>query len=399
MTQPVGAREDAGSAGRLMRLEYLRGAASFYIFLHHYVWHNLPEYRDLLVRFFVFGQLAVLLFFLLSGFVVHYATLGQDPHMSFRSYFVRRFRRIFPIFGVALGVAYAAACILAGRWVDPSLGELSLNLLQLQDRSRAGNWVEPYMNNTPLWSLSYEWWFYMWYFAVHLVCKQQPYRQKYVVLGIATVGFVSDVLWPNPLSHVASYLVLWWFGVELAREYLNHGNVTFKNQWFGVASILVLTALWSLPVTPGWDETHIINWYEHPGLTFRHFLSVALLIVVGWAWYKIGLVGFDRLFGIFRWVAPVSYALYVVHFPLLLIFAHFGGSGALAFLYIAPSILLFSWILEQPLQSRINRLFRPTRKAKPQRLELPSSSPPRGDLGGYPLAAATGSPLRSTESL
>jgi peptidoglycan/LPS O-acetylase OafA/YrhL len=371
-----------------MRLEYLRGAASFYIFLHHYVYHNLPEYRDVLVRYFVFGQLAVLLFFLLSGFVVHYATLGQDPHMSFRSYFVRRFRRIFPIFCIALGVAYASASVLAGRWVDPSLGELGLNLLQLQDRSRAGNWVEPYMGNSPLWSLSYEWWFYMWYFAVHLVCKHRPYRQKYVVLGIATVGFISDVLWPNPLSHIASYLVLWWFGVELAREYLSHGTVTFKNQWFGVASILVLTALWTLPVVAGSGETHRIDWYEPPGLTLRHFVSVVLLVGVGWAWYKVGLVGFDRVFGIFGWLAPVSYCLYVVHFPLLLIFAHFGGSGILAFLYIAPSILLFSWLIEQPLQRRINRLLRDPRPKKPGLSEVPSS--PSRPAVGCPAGATTG---------
>jgi hypothetical protein len=205
----------------------------------------------------------------------------------------------------------------------------------------------------------------MWYFALHLIYKQEPHRQKYAVLGIATAGFISDVLWPNPISHIASYLVVWWFGVELAREYLTHRTVTFKKQWFGVAAILVITALWALPLVGGWGETPRIDWYKHPGLTFKHFVEVSLLVGIGWAWYRIGLVGFDRVFGVFGWLAPISYCLYVVHFPLLLIFAHFGASGPMAFLYTAPSILLVCWLVEQPLQIRINRLFSTPR---PQRV-------------------------------
>jgi peptidoglycan/LPS O-acetylase OafA/YrhL len=340
-----------------MRLEYLRGAASFYILLHHFVRINLPEYENILPRFFVFGQLAVLLFFLLSGFVVHYATLGQDPNMTFQSYFVRRFRRIFPVFIIALGIAYASASIIAGHLVDPEPRNLVLNLLQFQDRDRPGNWTEPYWHNAPLWSLSYEWWFYMWYFALHVIFLGRAAPQRYAVLGIAIAGFLTDVLWPNPVSHVASYLVIWWLGVELAREYLRHGIVTLKNQWLSLLSVMVLTALWFVPVVIEWVQTHQVAWYDHPALTFRHFLTVLAVVAGGWIWYKpLGLRGFDRMFRVFGWLAPVSYCLYVIHFPLLRLFAQFGHVGFLAFFYITPTILLLSWVIEQPLQKRINRL-------------------------------------------
>ena len=141
------------SGGKLDRLEQLRGAASFYVFAHHYVRHNLPEAPGV-ARFFMFGQVAVLLFFLLSGFVIHYSALRRGK-LTARDYFVRRFRRIYPVFAIALGLSYLAACHQAGTWLGPDLRSLGLNLLQLQGIDRdPGQWVDTYMGNEPLWSVN-----------------------------------------------------------------------------------------------------------------------------------------------------------------------------------------------------------------------------------------------------
>ena len=48
-------------------------------------------------------------------------------------------------------------------------------MLMLQDRSYAkpGVWVSLVGGNAPLWSLSYEWWFYMAYFPMRSVAAAQ----------------------------------------------------------------------------------------------------------------------------------------------------------------------------------------------------------------------------------
>ncbi|MCA9619578.1 MAG: acyltransferase [Myxococcales bacterium] len=340
---------------RLLRLEYLRGAASLYVFFHHFVRLNLPELPGV-ARFFVFGQAAVLLFFLLSGFVVHYATVGQGGEPTFRGYFTRRFRRIYPTYFLALVASYAAACVLEGRLVDPLPRELFVNLALWQDRARAGNWATPYMGNSPLWSLSYEWWFYMAYFAVlRLTRNAKRATALGLVFAIALLGTLTDIRWPNPVSHVASYFVLWWLGVEMAREYIGHRDVTLRRQAPALLAAASITAIWVMVAVQ--SGVSGAGWYEHPGLTTRHFLTTMGMVAIGWGWKAARFVAFDRLLKWFGVFAPLSYALYVLHLPMLLIAVRLGASGygTADLVWMGPLIFLLCWVVEQPLQRRINR--------------------------------------------
>lgn len=366
-TEPTRQRDESSpwrfaAGSRLMLLDGLRGAASFYVFLHHYVRHGMDRAGGL-PKFFVFGQAAVMLFFLLSGFVIHYATFGRDSHLSFRSYFIRRFRRVFPIFAFALLAAYLAACVVARKWVDPQLTELCLNLLQLQDRFRSeGHWALPYMRNWPLWSLAYEWWFYMLYFPVQRLLQHAPQRQQHLAFVISLVGVATNLAWPNPLSHVASYFSLWWFGVELARSYLLDGKICFSRLRFSMLALVALTLLMAA-LTLGRASSEGLDWYRHPAITLRHFATTLGIIGVGWLWYRTGARGFvgrlsHGLLRPFGLVAPFSYALYVLHLPLIAAFSHVGLRGAGALPLVMAGTFFCSWLLEGPGQTCINRWLR-----------------------------------------
>ena len=100
---------------RLPTLEALRGLAGFYIFFHHFGHFYLSMNYPQAPHYFVFGQVAVLGFFIMSGFVIEHSSFAVDPQLSFRTYFVRRFRRIYPIYLVSLVVSYVCACVLAGK--------------------------------------------------------------------------------------------------------------------------------------------------------------------------------------------------------------------------------------------------------------------------------------------
>ncbi len=343
-------------SGKLERLEQLRGAASFYVFVHHYVRHNLPEAPGV-ARFFVFGQVAVLLFFVLSGFVIHVSALRRGS-LSARDYFVRRFRRIYPVFVLALGLSYLAASIQAGSWVPPELQQLGLNLLQLQGLDRSpGQWARCYMGNEPLWSLSYEWWFYVLFFGVFVGSRGKV--RWWSAMLISLVGLVTDVIVPNQLSLVASYFVLWWTGAALASEWVEAGRVTIRRQAPAVAGALVITLGWTAVAALQARQTGTFDLYHHPGLTARHFITTLLVVGVGWAWVRMGGFGIERLLRPFGRVAPFSYALYVMHLPFIFIAKTIStGSGVLDFLWITPLLFGLCWVIEQPLQTRINRFIR-----------------------------------------
>jgi peptidoglycan/LPS O-acetylase OafA/YrhL len=90
---------------KLERLEALRGVAAVYVLLHHIIRARLGIEKGLLGLLFSFGQEAVILFFLLSGFVIFYSfSTGRDQ--SFGSYFRRRWLRIYPIFFVSLFIGW-----------------------------------------------------------------------------------------------------------------------------------------------------------------------------------------------------------------------------------------------------------------------------------------------------
>ena len=146
---------------KIKKLDTVRAFAAMYVFLAHAF---LPILKDSpLSIFFRFGQEAVMLFFLLSGFVIH-ISYSRNPNIKFREYFVKRFRRIyFPIF-----CSYFISGIIyyyQNNTLDFSYYQLIGNLLMLQDNElKPGNWFVPLFDNGPLWSLSYEWWFYMLFF-------------------------------------------------------------------------------------------------------------------------------------------------------------------------------------------------------------------------------------------
>src|SRR4051812_22290857 len=78
---------------RLVKIEALRGLAAFYVFVHHYGHGWIARRHPVLRPLFSFGQVAVMLFFFLSGFVIHHATTATKRELTFGDYFIRRFRR------------------------------------------------------------------------------------------------------------------------------------------------------------------------------------------------------------------------------------------------------------------------------------------------------------------
>jgi peptidoglycan/LPS O-acetylase OafA/YrhL len=297
---------------KLEKIEMLRGFASTYVFAGHVLAGSVGVFN----LFLHFGQEMVMCFFLLSGFVIYYST-HHARHKSFRVYFIHRFRRIYPTLLVALLISYALMILDGKPQVD--WGRLAGNIFMLQDLqfAKPGVWVDTFGGNIPLWSLSYEWWFYMMFFPIYAYV---PVRwQLGLVAALSFAGLGTYVAHPNQISLFLLYFILWWTGLEFARTYCRGITPTFFTQRHSLAvlggfCLLVPAAMIFLMPAPA-------HWIygNHPLQEIRNFEVCFFFSVVALLWSRAGWRFFRPLLSWFALAAPVSYALYAFHYPLCVV--------------------------------------------------------------------------------
>ena len=342
------------SDGRLAELESWRGFAAVYVLLSHTLVGVLAGSGYGWTAPFRLGQEAVMLFFVISGFAVHYST-RRRPAFDLVRYARDRVLRIYPIFLAALAIAWACSSTQAHRLlgVDPPV--LVGNLLMQQD---AYSRIPSYMGDGPLWSLSYECAYYALYGVVFLLI---PARLRALVF-LAASAAAAFTLWRGP-SHwgrIGLYGAVWWLGAELCEVHLG-GSLRrlVAVATVIVASILGLLALWrlhGLVASPGGGGGGPAGAF--PLREIRN-LAAGLgtaLVWLGWSrlgWRGFLLRGFDR-------VAPFSYALYLVHTPLMTTLRRaFPDANAWAwFLGTGSATLAIAYMLDCRLQPWITGLFK-----------------------------------------
>jgi peptidoglycan/LPS O-acetylase OafA/YrhL len=122
----AGSSQRPGAKGsRLSELDALRGLAALSVFLGH-AFGLMPQTPGLLLsiqntplRFFYDGNAAVLLFFVLSGFVLNlrYVETGSYPVGWAGGFIIRRVFRIYPAFLASMGLALLLrTCFFRPEW-------------------------------------------------------------------------------------------------------------------------------------------------------------------------------------------------------------------------------------------------------------------------------------------
>ena len=299
-----------------MRLEAVRGLAAFYVVLHHML-PNSYLIGNVNVGYFVrFGQEAVILFFLLSGFVINYShRLGSDK--TFRRYFQNRFYRIYiPLF-FAFIISYLSFSYNAGSLQNIDIKTLLGNVFMLQDWefARPNAIVDSYMNNGPLWSLSYEWWFYMLYFPIFNLKLSIASRDRLVFC--ASIAFAVLYLFqPQYFVRVGMYLAIWWVGVRLADAYLDGVINEYRRHVLPVCTLAAIVLVLGVNVYLQRAEGAVLTLGRYPLIELRHFIFACFAVMSALVINRISWVPFDFVTRPFLVFAPISYALYIVHVPL-----------------------------------------------------------------------------------
>ena len=225
----------------IKKLNSIRAFAALYVMIAHLMLEIFKG--SSFIFLFKFGQEAVMLFFLLSGFVISISYF-KNPNINFGSYFIKRFRRIyFPVFCTYIisGLVY----FKLNDSLNLSFSQIIGNLLMLQDfkAAKPGVWVDPYLIMAPcgLFHMSDGSIFYLFF-----IIKNFPKINIYIILFFSSISWILYLILPNQPLLIFSYLIIWWAGFEAAKLYLNHKEITYKSTIHINLSLAMMSLIVSL---------------------------------------------------------------------------------------------------------------------------------------------------------
>lgn len=232
--------------GRLIELEALRGIAALVVLFHHSLLAFFPRFHGLLdpesqyalfgTPFFaaINGSAAVILFFVLSGFVLSLKALrGRDYSILLRNSLKRWPRLMFPVFIVNLASGAlagwgvyansAAAAAVRSTWlgwffVDAPSGASALRAAAYEGAISTFLFGEYYFNSS-LWTMTYEFFGSFLCLATALFMLLSRNYAPAIFLFVATLALwlIGPLYWPflAGVGLAAFYSSCWWHVVPL----------------------------------------------------------------------------------------------------------------------------------------------------------------------------------------
>lgn len=313
----VGSNKEDSARGFRGDIQGLRALAVLSVVLYHAGLPFLPG-----------GYVGVDVFFVISGFLITshlLSSLRRDGKVSFAAFYAKRARRILPASFVVLGLSLLAAVI----WYPPLLmrevwkGAVA-TALYVPNYFFATEGTDYLAEKTPslfqhYWSLGIEEQFYL-FWPILLVAGSLLVRRAapmfLLVLGIVLGSFALCV-WLTFESQPWAFFSLptraWELGIGgLAAFLLSFRRTPITGVWAAVtgwagvlgilASVLLFT---SATPFPGY-------------MAAIPAISTALVIIAGAAE---SLAGPSRVLSLrpMMWIGTISYSLYLVHWPMLLV--------------------------------------------------------------------------------
>lgn len=329
--------------------------------VHHLVLANFSDVRQknlLWKAFYFFGSFgteAVIIFFVVSGYLVGGLTaerflsrspVGSPPTIS--GYFIQRFARIYTVLLPALcvglvldlaGYHFFDATQLYSNSSQYHTTSLDLNIAGSLDLTTfLGNVlmlenirVPVLGSNGPLWSLAYEWWYYCIFAAVlGIAFRSGPKRWASIAFVVATLACLP--------AKLLVWMLIWLVGT--ATRFYIRSSLPRPEPRLAFGLFIVVLCICRMN-HPGADNG------VRPEALFHQFgreMSLALA-------FAFALIGFSQ------WEQPVpghrthaalagfSYSLYLVHFPAML-FTIAVGAQVFGLPFVAqPSLSSYAWFV------------------------------------------------------
>lgn len=283
---------------------------------------------------------SVLIFFVLSGFLIAYTSDKKTASYGFGNYMADRFGRIYTVlapvlvFTGLLMFLYAPEKLLVLKSVT---GSLFSSLFLLYDHPLLSYHVaDPYLGtdltayffagNLPLWSLCVEWWMYV-LFGLVFYKRIRNLRMPHLVLGAIAISYAGGYLiLEGRAGHAIS--AIWLSGALI--YYLMK-----RTQAPGALRYLILPLLTLTVLCLFFAQAYTI-------FAFILFFSITVSAFQTTS-SKSGL----KVFGAFYGLAAFSYSLYLLHYPIMLWTDTFGLGPEMAFVvaFLFSNVLAYLFYL------------------------------------------------------
>jgi peptidoglycan/LPS O-acetylase OafA/YrhL len=309
-----------------VHLDMARGTAALAVLFGHVralffvPYHELTHHSIPLAAFYAvttLGHQAVIVFFVLSGFFIVSSVVVSFEHgrWSWTAYLINRIVRLSLVLIPALilccivdriGMALPSTSALYHRSLENLVATSVANLETF--RNFVGSFfyvqsilVQPFGSDGPLWSLSYEFWYYI-LFPVALCALVSKFRPRaravYSVLAILVVLFIGRT--------IALYFLIWLFGGAIAVLSIR-GWLQVRLAWMNAAAVVPLVCVLGFSVRWPLDSAFLTD-----GIVAVGF-GLWMYSVVGMPEKPVNAI-YARMA---RLVAGFSYTLYLTHFPIM----------------------------------------------------------------------------------
>ncbi|WP_285702541.1 acyltransferase [Microtetraspora sp. NBRC 16547] len=371
-------------SNRMAWLDALRGLGAMAVVAEHMLPWLLPALRP---YWFNLGMYGVLVFFLVSGYII---PASLERRGDVRAFWISRLFRLYPLYLLVIALVLVAAIWVPVREQVPRhASAVAAHVSMLLDVVHTGGLADP------MWTLSYEMVFYLIVTALFVRGAHRRSGVVAVAFGLVAVGaglMLSAPLLPGPwpalvsgvafvvglvclisgrfrttaayaLGAMALVLLVFgsyvpWFGLAiLAVMFTGTALHRWENGSGGLAPVITATVL--VAVAPVWS-IQAGWWWVQPDVWITTMALAGATFAAGMA-----LRG-RSLPRALTWLGLVSYPVYLLHHPLLrwlnaavhdLTRLRIGEQVALAVGYVG-AVLGLSWLTHRFVESPTQRLGR-----------------------------------------
>ncbi|QTH63119.1 acyltransferase [Psychrosphaera ytuae] len=317
-------------------LDIFRFMAATVVFLSHIASQKISG--GMFWQFKDYSQTAVMIFFVMSGFVIAFVT--EQKEKTLKEYSIARVSRLYSIILPALAITfifdfigyhYNPSFYEGGPWPydsDNLIRNYFLTAFLVQNVWDFG--FNPGINQ-PFWSLTYEWFYYL-IFACSFYLKSN-YKYLVILLLAAIAGPTIIALMP-----------IWVLGFLLFKSMNRNKNTGPIYSILSIASLVAI--VWVGPMVR--DVQFVIPWIERTSIIGDYFDAVLFCIHI---YFSPALLKFfdsflEKYAQAIRFLGALTFSLYLFHRPVIqTIAALYSDHNNLIYklsLIIAPLIIVLT---------------------------------------------------------
>jgi peptidoglycan/LPS O-acetylase OafA/YrhL len=332
-----------------LALEGLRGILALSVAFGHFNFGTWLTPFGLAYNF----QMAVDVFFMLSGFVLTHSNYAVPSRVSFAGFAVKRFARLYPLHILTVGVM-TGLYMLQGAEFGPGAAVRQILIVH------GDNFGKPHFN-APSWSISVEIWCALAFYVVmrSYAAGGRVSRSLWLLAASATVATAALLLhaivfddpsrswwpgWGNYLRGAAGFCL----GIV---AYFTFVRLNQQPHWFVLAVAWLCTLVVTAFFLGAWP----------PGMAGLFYVaSFGMIVTLAAAPAALPVLE-SR---VCVWLGTISYSIYLIHDVLYAVLAYFAGpqavKGVAGKAILLPLLLLvahatYTWF-ERPAQRFIRRI-------------------------------------------